>query len=98
MEGQLPGYASGTAFRMATERLQIELNSDKIREIESLMEEVRVSTKKEFVNAALTLLKWAIKERRAGRVIASIDEKSDSYKELEMPVLSEVRSVGQTTN
>ncbi len=76
---------------MATERLNIEFNGEKMREIESLMQEARVSTKKEFVNAALTLLKWAIKERKAGRVIASIDEKKDSYKELEMPILSEVR-------
>jgi Arc/MetJ family transcription regulator len=76
---------------MATERLNIEFNGDKMREIESLMKEARVSTKKEFVNAALTLLKWAIKERRAGRTIASVDEKKDSWKELEMPILSEVK-------
>ena len=76
---------------MATERLNIEFNGEKMREIESLMREARVSTKKEFVNAALTLLKWAIKERRAGRTIASVDEKKDSWKELEMPILSEVK-------
>lgn len=76
---------------MATERLQIELNSEKAREIEDLMRQARVRTKKEFVNSALTLLKWAIKERRAGRIIASVDENRNVYKELEMPILSEVR-------
>lgn len=76
---------------MTTERLQIDFDSQKMRELESLMKEARVATKKEFVNWALTLLKWAIKERRAGRVIASVDEKKDSYKELDMPILSEVR-------
>jgi hypothetical protein len=75
---------------MSTERLQVDFDSDKMREIEALMEEAKVSTKKEFVNWALTLLKWAIKERRAGRTIASMDEKHQSFKELELPVLSAV--------
>lgn len=76
---------------MPTERLNIEFHGDKMREIEHLMGEAHVNTKKEYVNAALTLLKWAIKERKAGRSIASVDEKTDSWKELEMPILSEVR-------
>ena len=76
---------------MTTERLQIDVDSDKMREIESLMKEARVTTKKEFINWALTLLKWAIRERRAWRIIASVDERKDSYKELDMPILSEVR-------
>lgn len=74
-----------------SERLQIEFEPEKMREIESLMRVTKATTKKEFVNAALTLLKWAIKERRAGRVIGSIDETRNSYKELEMPLLSDVR-------
>ena len=77
--------------KMTTERLQIDFDSEKMREIEALMKEAKVSTKKEFVNWALTLLKWAIKERRAGRIIASVDEAKDSYKELELPILSEMR-------
>jgi hypothetical protein len=80
---------------MTTERLQIDFDSRKMREIESLMERAGIATKKEFVNWALTLLKWAIKERSAGRIIASVDERNDSYKELEMPILSEVEPLDQ---
>jgi hypothetical protein len=80
---------------MSTERLQIDFDSRKMREIESLMERAGIATKKEFVNWALTLLKWAIKERSAGRIIASVDERNDSYKELEMPILSEVEPLDQ---
>jgi Arc/MetJ-type ribon-helix-helix transcriptional regulator len=76
---------------MMTRRLQIELDEERLSEIEALMKEGRASTKKEFINAALTLMEWAMKERRAGRIIASVDEKKDSYKELVMPILSEVR-------
>jgi hypothetical protein len=77
---------------MATVRLQIDLDEGQMRDLEQMMAEGRVRTKKDLFNAALTLLRWAMKERKAGKVIASVDEKRDSYKELEMPVLSEVRA------
>lgn len=64
-----------------------------MRELDQLMKLSGVSTKKEFVNSALTLLKWAINQRRAGRIIGSIDERKDSYRELEMPILSEIKPV-----
>jgi hypothetical protein len=78
---------------MATaRRLQIDLEEGQMKELEQMMQEGRVRTKKDLFNAALTLLRWAMKERRAGKIIASVDEASDTYKELEMPVLSEVRA------
>jgi hypothetical protein len=77
---------------MATFRLQIDLDEGQMKELEQMMEEGKVRTKKDLFNAALTLLRWAMKERKAGKVIASVDEKRDTYKELEMPVLSEVRA------
>jgi hypothetical protein len=76
---------------MNTVRLQIDLDEGQMRDLEQMMGEGKVRTKKELFNAALTLLRWAMKERKAGRIIASVDEKRDLYKELEMPVLSEVR-------
>ena len=76
---------------MDTFRLQIDLDEEQMKTLEQMMAEGKVRTKKELFNAALTLLRWAMKERKAGRVIASVDEAHDSYKELEMPVLSEVR-------
>ena len=74
-------------------RLQVELDEEKMKELEQLMEEGKVRTKKDFINAALTLLKWAMREKRAGRIIASVDEKKDTFKEIEMPILSEVKPV-----
>jgi Arc/MetJ-type ribon-helix-helix transcriptional regulator len=74
-------------------RLQVELDEERMKEIEQLMEEGKARTKKDFINAALTLLKWAMREKRLGRIIASVDEEKDTYKELEMPILSEVRPV-----
>jgi Arc/MetJ family transcription regulator len=76
---------------MTNRRLQIDLDEEKIAELEALMKEGKASTKKEYVNAALTLMKWAMDEKRAGRIIASVDPERDSYKEIVMPILSEVK-------
>jgi Arc/MetJ family transcription regulator len=77
---------------MDTVRLQIDLDEEQMKTLAQMMAEGKVRTKKELFNAALTLLRWAMKERKAGRIIASVDVSRDSYKELEMPVLSEVRA------
>ncbi len=71
-------------------RLQVDFDESKMQELESFMEETHTNTKKEVIYAALTLLKWAAKQKREGRVIASLDEGSGSYRELEMPILSEL--------
>jgi hypothetical protein len=80
---------------MAITRFQMEIDEGRMEELQRMMREGNVRTKKELFNAALTLLSWAMKEKRAGRIIASIDESKDSFKELEMPVLSEVRPVDE---
>lgn len=69
-------------------RIQFELSEEKVHELESLMEEVGIRTKKDLFNNALTFLEWAIAEKKAGRIIASVDEKEKKYKEIVMPALS----------
>ena len=71
-------------------RIQFELSEDKVRELEALMEETGIRTKKDLINNALTLLEWAIQEKKAGRSIASIDEQEKLYKEITLPILSAV--------
>jgi metal-responsive CopG/Arc/MetJ family transcriptional regulator len=71
-------------------RIQLELPNDMVKHIEELMKEANVRTKKDLFNNALSLLEWAIKEKRDGREIASIDEKEKAYKEIVMPILSNV--------
>jgi metal-responsive CopG/Arc/MetJ family transcriptional regulator len=71
-------------------RIQFELPAARVKELEALMKEIGVSTRKDLFNNALTLLEWAVKEKRVGNSIASVDEKNKRYKELVMPVLSTV--------
>ncbi len=71
-------------------RIQFELPEEKVEELDTLMKEAHITTRKDLFNNALTLLEWAIKERKTGRTIASVDEDNKKYKELVMPVLSAV--------
>jgi hypothetical protein len=68
-------------------RIQFEMPKDKADELEMLMKETGVHSKKDLFNNALTLLKWAIRETKRGNSIASIDEANGKYRELQMPIL-----------
>ena len=66
---------------MSEIRIQLDISSDKMKELEALMMKTGVRTRKDLLNNALTLLEWAIEERGKGRIIASLDETNKSYKE-----------------
>lgn len=72
-------------------RIQLDLPADKVRELEELMAEIEIKTKKDLFNTALTLLAWIVEERKEGRKIASIDEEKDTYRELVMPFFAYLR-------
>lgn len=75
---------------MAKVRFQFDMEKSKAEELEKIVQETGVGTKKELFNNALTLLKWAIKQRSLGRTICSIDS-SNKLIELEMPILDAVK-------
>ena len=69
-------------------RLQMDLPEKRVQELENLMAECGIATKKDLFNTALTLFEWAVSERRRGPIIASVDEKNSKYKELQMPAFA----------
>ena len=73
--------------------LQVGLNSERMAELESMISTGTRRTKTEILNTALTLLKWAVSEQLAGRLIASIDERNNVYKTLSMPILDDLPSI-----
>jgi len=73
-----------------TQRVQFEISEARAEEIISLMETFDIRTKKDLFNNAISFLQWAGKEIQRGRVIASIDEKKESYNELYMPIFGNV--------
>ncbi len=68
----------------------MEVPAEKLQQIEALMEKAGIRTKTEFINNAVTLLSWAIREVDEGRVIASVDEKAERYREVLLPALENV--------
>ena len=45
-------------------RVQLELPEDKVREIDSLMADAGISTRKLYIEYALATLKWALNQSR----------------------------------
>ena len=81
-------------------RIQIELTETKLKHIESIMSECGVRTKKEFLNSALTLFEWSLREIQSGRIIVSIEESGSGKgkaKEITMPWMSHVNKDNKIT-
>lgn len=73
-----------------TKQYVIEIDAEHTMALEDLMALGGIRTKKELLNNALTLLTWAAKEKVSGQIIVSMNEKDDTYKEIEMPFLERV--------
>ncbi len=73
-------------------RIQLDMPEEQVKELEDLMKETNITTRKDLFNNALTLFQWAAKVKRAGRIVASLDEETGSAKELVMPALENVRA------
>ena len=54
-------------------RIQLDLPEEQVNVLDELMRETNIATRKELFNNALTLFQWAIKAKRAGRIVASLD-------------------------
>src|SRR4051794_29089336 len=67
-----------------TMRIQLDVPPERLREIEELMAQTGTNSKTDLLNDALTLFEWAVKERKSGRTIASVDEQQQRYKEIVM--------------
>jgi len=73
-------------------RIQLDMPDERVKELDALMEITGSATRKELFNNALTLLEWAVKEKKQGRSIASVDDQEKKLKELAMPALENVSS------
>ena len=71
-------------------RFQIDLTVEELGSIERLGALAGLRTKKEVILNAITLFRWAAKEVLLGREICSVDEKTQSIKQLEIPALSAI--------
>ena len=68
-------------------KVQFIVSDDKLRQIDRLVEQTRVANRTDLINEALTLLEWAVEQRRQGRVIASLDDREERIREIVLPSL-----------
>ena len=68
-------------------RIQLDLDEKGVKLLDRLKITTGSRTHKELFNNAITLLDWAISQRQSGRIVASLDESNQNYKELQMPAL-----------
>jgi hypothetical protein len=73
-------------------RIQLDLDEPGMQLLEELKEATGSRTHKELFNNAITLLDWAIDQRRARRIVASVDETNKNFRELQMPALERAAS------
>ena len=78
-------------------RIQLDMPEEQVKELDELMKETNITTRKDLFNNALTLFQWAVKAKRAGRIVASLDEETGTAKEILMPALENVRTSKLTT-
>lgn len=80
---------------VTTMRIQLEFAEDDVQELKDLIKEAGIGSYKDLFSNALTLLYWAVREVKNGRVISSLNEKEAKYKELAMPILENLAKARQ---
>lgn len=71
-------------------RFQVAITEQQYDELAGLMAAGGLNTNRDLFNNAITLLKWAAREKARGSAIVSINEGEGSVKELELPFLEAV--------
>jgi hypothetical protein len=68
-------------------KLQVELNPGQLEILNELQEAGDLRTKKELLDNAFTLLKWAVRQKQEGNLIVSMNKQTGAVRELEFPYL-----------
>jgi len=76
-------------------RLQLDMQDESMKELDALVKQTGMKTRSQLFNVALSFYEWALRELSAGRIIASVDEVEQKYKEVEMPGFTQVRPRGR---
>ena len=69
-------------------RVQFDLPEEKMKELDLLMEETGIKTRRELFNNALTILEWAVDRSSKGFDVAAYRENTKELHVLAMPALS----------
>lgn len=68
-------------------KLQVELSAGQLDTLNELQDAGDLRTKKELLDNAFTLLKWAVRQKQEGHLIVSMNKQTGAVRELEFPYL-----------
>lgn len=72
-------------------RLQFELGEEEKKAWDDMKKIFNLKRNKDLLNNALTFLAWASSQIHSDRIIASVDEKNEKYRELSMPIFNQIK-------
>lgn len=76
-------------------RVQVDLAEGLVHELDELMRDCRIETRRELINNALSVLQWAVQETMQGHPVASFNAEEKYYNVLRMPALDAAAAVGR---
>jgi hypothetical protein len=88
--GYVPKEKGRRRTGMRTVKFQADLATADDVVLKSLMDDLEVRSKADFLATALALMNWAVKERKRGHRIVTIDEQGDVIRELVTPQLERI--------
>ena len=71
--------------------IRIEISTERLKEIDDMMEQAGFVTRRDLFNNSFSLLQWVIEETKKGNVIASVNEKEELYKPLHMSAIEYIQ-------
>jgi hypothetical protein len=76
-------------------RIQIVVDDNYRDMLEELKRATGISQWQDLFSEAITLFNWAVRQRLEGRIVASMDEQEENYRELQMPSLERAAAYGK---
>jgi len=77
-------------------RIQVVVDDAYRAMLDELREATGLHQWQDLFNEAITMLSWAVRQRQQGRIVASLDEKDENYRELQMPSLERAASFARS--
>jgi hypothetical protein len=73
----------------ARARIMLEISEDRLEQLNKVMQDCGMQTRKELFDHALTLFEWAVEHVKAGAAIGALTVDTNTFSTLKMPALDE---------
>jgi len=74
-----------------TRRFNCDVAAEDFEQLEALMTDLGLRSKRQLFEEAVGLLRWAVNERKAGQLVGSMNDRRMHFRELTTPALQRVR-------